>query len=693
MLPTSLPSTNPVPKLSIPEGCIVAQGLTTDILDPLQTLFSRLVAETPPQFEAGKLDQAQLERTLGQKLEFPVPLRLQDVMDNTDPSAFPEQQLQTSTKPRPFDEFALAEFTKHCESRALRPVPFDDPLPTLCLPLFAVQQESKNRLIFDARVLNASLSNPSFEMETVFDVPALAEGMTLIGKLDLTQAYCQYPVAADLSSRLGCFGPDGSTFRWHVLPFGLSHSPRVFCSLTSSFVRKWRKCGIRCMAYVDDIIFFAASPAEFVSNARTILSDLRAAGVWVAPHKTFILPFTRLDVLGLRVDMTTQSFSVPPSKIRKIADAARVMLAEGACTRQALLSLVGRLGYASVACPYVIFFRAALLGCIGSNAQPFEKLFFTTQAMVELSFWSSDDAATMLASEWPWKRFCTQRIFAKHSSPRAPPDFTVWGDASEFGAGFNSSATIGLPQSEPLPPEFAGNEVPSIVRELYVIVRLAELSQVPRGSCLRLVSDNMGAVATANGSAVCASTAPLARRLVRALMARDVTLQVEWAPRELLDDVDQRSRWDANDLSHAMCTDADYANMFSWAFGPDKFPDVQLFSCASSAIESVPQCTRFPEPASRGCPFLLPWPQAGNIWAFPPFRLARPFLLRLLSMCHEPISMCALLPCNAAVEAAISALPAGWRSCKGPSTILAPPTYSAHITCPFKLILVASPIR
>ena len=191
-----------------------------------------------------------------------------------------------------------------------------------------------------------------------------------------------------------------------------------------------------------------------------------------------------------------------------------------------------------------------------------------------------------------------------------------------------------------------------------------------------------------------ASTAPLARRLVRSLLLRDIRLQVEWAPREMLDDVDQRSRLDARDLAHAMCASADYASMFEWAFG-DGRPDVQLFSCASSAIPSIKQCTRFPEPDSLGCPFMLDWCTAGRVWAFPPFCLARPFMRRLLietySDQNRTLRMCALLPDNATVRAAISALPAGWRVRPGPSRLLAPPTFLATISSPVQLLIVASP--
>jgi hypothetical protein len=384
---------------------------------------------------------------------------------------------------------------------------------------------------------------------------------------------------------------------------------------------------------------------------------------------------------------------VPPSKIQKIAAAAQDLIDASRGTRQSLLSLLGRLGYAAVACPFVIFFRASLLGSVGSG--PLDETIHLNQATLdELQFWSSPEASAMLSKQWEWKRFCSHRVFAKHGSPRELPSLTLWGDASEFGAGYNSSRELGLPVSELLPPEFAGNSVPSTVRELYVIVRLVELSLVPAGSCIRLISDNQGAVATANGSAVCASTAPLARRLVHSLLSRDIRLQVEWAPREMLDDVDQRSRLDARDLAHAMCTTADYASIFGWAFR-DGRPDVQLFSCASSAIPGIRQCTRFPEPDSLGCPFMLRWCTAGRLWAFPPFCLARPFMRRLLIETYSDhdrtLQICALLPDNATVRAAISALPRGWRVRPGPSRLLPPPTFLASISSSVQLLIVASP--
>jgi hypothetical protein len=303
----------------------------------------------------------------------------------------------------------------------------------------------------------------------------------------------------------------------------------------------------------------------------------------------------------------------------------------------------------------------------------------------------------MLATMWPWKRFCSHRVFAKHSSPREPPTLTLWGDASEFGAGYNSSAPLGLPKSELLPPEFSGNSIPSIVRELWVIVRLVELARVPHGSCIRLISDNQGAVATANGSAVCASTAPLAQRLVRALTAHDIMLQVEWAPREQLDDVDQRSRWDARDMSHAMCTESDYQAIFEWAFRTKTPPDVQLFACAGSAIGGIPFCTRFPEPGSSGCPFIIKWRETGRVWAFPPFSFVRPFLRRLLSEANnddtaQNLCICCLLPLNASVRAAVSTLPKGWRTAPGPEWLLAPPQFKVLVPSPVPLLLVASPL-
>ena len=115
--------------------------------------------------------------------------------------------------------------------------------------------------------------------------------MKFIGKLDLTQAYCQYAVEPALSARLGCVGPDGNLHSWRVLPFGLSHAPRVFCSLTSLFIKKWRSQGIRCFAYIDDIVFFAAYIPDFVAAAEVILGDLRDAKNIGVPEEDLYTPF------------------------------------------------------------------------------------------------------------------------------------------------------------------------------------------------------------------------------------------------------------------------------------------------------------------------------------------------------------------------------------------------------------------
>ena len=501
---------------------MVAQDVPADIMTRLKALHARLIRETPSQFVAGSLVQSQIESVLGHRLDFSIPLQLDEISGEdfrTSPA--------THERSRPtFSPEAIAEFQKHVKSGALKPVPDHERDRTLCLPLFALNQGEKWRLIYDARVLNKSLSDPTFLMETLFDLPLLSAGMNYVGKLDLTQAYCQYAVSPTLSAQLGCRGPDGDLFHWSVLPFGMSHSPRVFCSLTSAFVRRWRSMNLRCMAYVDDIIFFSDSLEGFVRTAEQILRDLRDANVAVSPSKTFISPFTRLDVLGLRLDLPSRAFSVPPTKIRKISSLASELFAAKCSSRRSLLSLVGRLGFAAAACPYVIFFRAGLLGNLvfGPHSNLNEILSLTQPSLKELSFWASSDAHELLSKYWPWFKFSSHRVYAQHSSPQRAPSFTIWGDASATGAGFNSSSELCLPSSELLPTEYAGNHIPSIVRELWVIVRAVETARLPRGACVRLISDNMGAVATANGSAVCASTAPLAQRLVRALTANDITL-------------------------------------------------------------------------------------------------------------------------------------------------------------------------
>ena len=109
----------------------------------------------------------------------PIPLDLESLLA-TDPSSL---DLPTSGSVR-FGDLEGARIAADClASGALRPLRHDE-VALGWAPLFSLLSSKKARLIFDLRTFNSFLSDPSFLMETLIDLPLLAAGCTVGGKLD-----------------------------------------------------------------------------------------------------------------------------------------------------------------------------------------------------------------------------------------------------------------------------------------------------------------------------------------------------------------------------------------------------------------------------------------------------------------------------------------------------------------------------
>lgn len=285
--------------------------------------------------------------------------------------------------------------------------------------------------------------------------------------------------------------------------------------------------------------------------------------------------------------------------------------------------LLGRIAFLGMAVPWISSFRAHLTHLIAGNPLPLH-VDLDDGSVEELHWWLGEQAAMILRRNWPWYAIAHTKLYSKGTT--APlPQFVVHGDASDTGIGMRLAS--GELVSEPLPPELPPT-APSVARELYAMCRLVERGVFPRGSVVRLMSDATGAVRTALGATVTPSTAPWARRLFLSALERDVVVQVEWVPRALLADVDEASRWDASDASHARLPISIVRQLVNRAFGPGDI-DVEFFTAVHNRVAppSATFLTRDPQPFSSGdglCPSF--WSSARRGWAFPPFCLVRPVL-------------------------------------------------------------------
>lgn len=635
-------------------------------------IYSTVDEQDRAPFEAGKLDRERIINTLKARapdIQFDLPsmpLGLADVRDDCDFASEYGLRAEPQSRFRCQDaalEELIPEWEKIVACGAVTPT---DKISHWS-PTFTVHQTDKNRLIFDLRAFNATCSDGSFKMETIFDFPAIAASASVAVKLDLKSAFWQYPIGPDLSERFGTSDPrdPNRLYRWQVLPMGFSLSPLNFCSLTSAFVSAWRAVGIRVLGYVDDFIIVANSPEELAQSTRIVVSDLIRAGVRISAKKSFIAPFNLLDFLGLAVDLTEQAFVITDERLTTISEQARLLLVRGPQARHEVESFVGRVAFASVASPWLQYFRAAVI----DDALSAHRSTWSAEATEELGWWRDEAPAFLSKRLWPWAKLASTKLFSKHPTDHPLPDYEGATDASENGIGMRFGT--GPLASEPL-PSWLPPSSPSTARELYGICRLVERYDVPPGSTIRLACDNQGAVATAMGSSVCRSTAAVARRFFQVLVERDVIVEVEWMPRELLDDVDGASRWDADNLCHSTVPDEVRRSICDLAFGPGILPDVLFFSSPHNRWAPAARFgSRVLEPGSIGDGVgTSGWESCLRGWAYPPFSLVRPLLRRIASMSSPPHAV-VVIPDSLYARAVLR----GWESMPV-TTLLRPPYFT-----------------
>ncbi len=552
----------------------------------------------------------------------------------------------------------------------------------------ALRQCSKSRLIFDLRGLNAAGSEATFAMETVFDVPAFVANAVCGAKLDLRSAFLQIPIHPASQPFFGCRAPDGSLAAWRVMPFGWCQAPRVFSAITSAFVRAWRAVGVSVFAYIDDLLVVGSCVDELLRSLAIVVTDLVEAGVRISAEKAFVRPHLRLPFLGVVVDFAAKAFALPRKKLQRMSEGAK-FLAEGGREAATLETLLGRAAFAAIVEPMSAFWRPALQRWLadavgGLLPEP------TADVRGELDYWERI-APTRMSRLRPWGRFPRARVWASRLGEAERPVLEQRQDASSSGIGV--TYCLGgreFTWSEPLPADLiegsvTGRHSSSTAREVYAVARGIERlpeEEVPPGSTVLVLCDNMAAVAVANARGCTQGTAWAARRLQEAVDRRGLVLIAEWVPRALLEREDAASRADAQSAAHARVPSEYLRRMSRQMWGVDG-PAIDLFAAPHNAVAET-FGSRWPAPGSAGDALALDWHGLRQAWAYPPFVLIRECLLKAIA-CPAPPDVAFLLPDSFFARRCLWA----HRILPGPDVVLMPPHFVRGVHVP--LVLFAPP--
>lgn len=112
-------------------------------------------------------------------------------------------------------------------------------------------EETKPRLIYDARPLNQWCRRIRFTMDTIARVASVASEGCFQGSLDDRSAF-HHVLLHPASWPLFGLAYRGVDYVWCVLPFGFCGSPYVYHTLSEAKVAYLRSKGIPALAYLDD---------------------------------------------------------------------------------------------------------------------------------------------------------------------------------------------------------------------------------------------------------------------------------------------------------------------------------------------------------------------------------------------------------------------------------------------------------
>jgi len=239
------------------------------------------------------------------------------------------------------------------------------------LPVFVVTNSSgKRRVIFDARALNALLSDSkgSVRYEKVRDALVQAGACT---KLDVASAF-RHVAVSSAHQRYLCFEVEGIVYRYKVLPFGVSWSPAMFFRALApalSRVRAQLPAGARIVWYVDDLLVLAPNAPTLDRALAGTIDTLLDHGWAVSDEKTFPHAYSAITFLGLIADYSTDnpSLRVPQAKADKIRDEARSLAARPVVRVNELQGLAGRLEFVHVVIPQIGFLRRGIDSAISQG--------------------------------------------------------------------------------------------------------------------------------------------------------------------------------------------------------------------------------------------------------------------------------------------------------------------------------------
>ena len=218
------------------------------------------------------------------------------------------------------------EHNRMCAEEAVRRVraQSDPPLAGewdehLC-PIFAILQKDRFRAIFNMKLTNAQMKPLPFKMTGVAILRSIIRHGDWMASIDLKDAYLNIRIHHS-QFKYQRYVFLGQVWEIVTLPFGNAQAPFAFTRFIKPLLKRWRHLlGVRCLAWLDDLVFLHQDPRHLAWALQEILDDLSHAGLKVNAKvgKSTLIPTQDLVWVGMRWCTKKEIIQVPSSKLHSV---------------------------------------------------------------------------------------------------------------------------------------------------------------------------------------------------------------------------------------------------------------------------------------------------------------------------------------------------------------------------------------
>src|SRR5258707_112815 len=169
---------------------------------------------------------------------------------------------------------ALWEFLEeHTRSGFIHPSksPWGSPI------LFVKKKDSSLRLCMDFHALNRVTEKDCYPLPLISDLLTSPAPTRIYSKIDLKHAYHLVHIAEGDEPKTAfctCYG----SYKWRVMPFGLSNAPAAFQRFINEVLRDLMD--VCTVGYLDDILIYLDSLEDHRDHVHEVLHCLRTVGLY-----------------------------------------------------------------------------------------------------------------------------------------------------------------------------------------------------------------------------------------------------------------------------------------------------------------------------------------------------------------------------------------------------------------------------